>query len=222
MSYEKDKLDSYVTSASLSTALATALAPYITSNSVSAAIAGISLAGYVTSNSLSAAVATNTLTVRGTASVSATMSAGAVTVLGRPLNSVVLGSSRLSNVTQVKFSGSWSDIVYMQFRAAYSVSGSSTASIQLFTDGGTTAFLSVTAPSSVVGLAGAFAEVNSTIYSVSTGVRKSVDVSIRNNGGTQSQFDYTSTANSGFVNCFRYSQSRTISSGFAILIGYTG
>lgn len=216
MSYEKDRLDSFVTSASLSTALA----PLVTSASVAAAIAAIDLSAYVSSNSLSAAVATDVLTVRGPASVSATISAAAVTVGGRPVASVLLGSSNLANVTQVSFSGSWSDIVYMEFRTAYSVSGSSTASIQLFTDGGTTPFLSVNAPSSVVGLAGAFAEVNSLINSVSSGVRKSVDVSIRNNGSSQSQFDYTSTANSGFVNCFRYSQSRTISSGFAVLIGY--
>lgn len=216
MSYEKDKLDSYLTSASLTTALA----PYITSASVSSAIAGINLAPYMTSNSISAAVTTNTITVRGAASVSATMSAGAVTVLGKPISSVILGSSLLSNVTQVKFSGSWSDIVYMDFTTSYSVSGSSTASLQLFTDGGGTEFLSLTVPSSVVGLAGAYAEVSSRVYAVSTGARKSVDVTIRNNGGTQSQFDYTSTANTGFVNCFRYSQSRTISSGYAILIGY--
>jgi hypothetical protein len=216
MSYEKDKLDSYLTSASLTTALA----PYITSASVSAAIAGLDLAPYMTSNSISAAVATDALTVRGTASVSATLSAGAVTVAGYPVGVVLLGSSTLQNVTEVKFSGSWSDIAYMEFRTAYSVSGSSTASIQLFTDGGTTPFLAVTAPSSVVGLAGPYAEVNSTIHAVATGARKAIDVTIRNSGGVQSQFDYTSTANTGVVNCFRYSQSRTISSGYATLIGY--
>ena len=139
MSYEKDKLDSYVTSASL----ATALAPYITSNSVSAAIAGINLGPYMTSNSISAAVATNTLTVRGTASVSATLSAGAVTVAGRPVGPVLLGYQAVTNVTSVGFSGSWSDYGVLECRITYRASGTSTASIGVYSDGGTTPYLSI-------------------------------------------------------------------------------
>lgn len=213
MSYEKDKLDSYVTSASL----ATALSPYITSASVATAIAGINLAPYMTSNSISAAVATDTLTVRGTASVSATLSAGAVTIAGRRVAAVTLGYSALTNVTQIGFSGSWSDIAYMEFRAAYLISGSATASLQLFTDGGTTPIVAVTTPTSL-GVPGPATEVNATCYGIAGLPRKSITIGVRY--GTVSQGDYTITANSGFINCLRLVQSRTMSSGMAILIGY--
>ena len=142
-----------------------------------------------------------------------------MTVSGKRIASVLLGQSLLQNVTEVKFSGSWSDIAYMEFQTAYMVSGSSTASIQLFTDGGTTPFLSVTLPSSVVGLAGPYAEVESTIRGVAGGARKTIIATIRN-GTFTGQSDYTITANAGFVNCFRYSQSRTMSGGMAVLIGY--
>lgn len=213
MSYEKDKLDSYVTSASL----ATALSPYITSASVATAIAGIDLTAYVSSNSLSAAVATNTLTVRGTASVSATMSAGAVTVAGRSVNTVLLGYQAISNVTSFSFSGSWSDYPILEITAFYQMSGSATASITMFTDGGTTAFLS--------GQSGLLGGTNS------------VEFFGRFLGGDNRPWKYTrstwygangvtnfatltSTATAGFLNCIKMVQSRTMSGGMAMLIGY--
>lgn len=217
MSYEKDKLDSYVTSASLSTALA----PYITSNSssaaIAAAIAGVNLAPYMTSNSISAAVTTDALTVRGAASISATLSAAAVTIAARPVSSVVLGYQAISNATALSFSGSWSDYAMLECRITYRASGTSTASLAVFTDGGTTPMMGISLNYPIAATGGYGIEwltwgangtgtpnIAFTIYSSGTG----------NFSG------YTATANSGFANCIKYSTSKTMSSGMAILIGY--
>lgn len=214
MSYEKDKLDSYVTSASLNTALA----PYVTSNSLSAALAGIDLSPYVTSNSLSAAVATDVLTVRGAASVSATMSAAAVTLAGRPVGAVMLGYQALNNVSSVGFSGSWSDFAMLECRISYRAGSAGTATINVFTDGGTSAIMSA-AFVPVASGAGIYSLDWNTwggngrgspftyyvIYSAGTGA---------SSGGT------TATANTSFVNCVRFTQSVTMSSGMAVLIGW--
>ena len=217
MSYEKDKLDSYVTSASLTTALA----PYATSASVSAAITAavgaIDLSAYVSSNSLSVSVTTDRLTVRGKASVSATLSAAAVTVSGKPVGAVILGYENLTGQTQVGFSGSWSDIAFMEFTAAYLISGSATSSLQLFTDGGTTPVLSVTTPTSL-GVPNGFIEIDGRIVGGNGAARKVSRLSVRY--GATGQSDFSVTANSGVLNCLRFIQSRSMSSGMAVLIGY--
>lgn len=218
MSYEKDKIDSFITSASASAAIAAALVPYVTSNSLSAAIAGINLAPYVTSDSLSAAVATDTLTVRGGASVSATLSAGRVTVAGRPVGAVVLGYQAVDNATTVAFSGSWSDFPYLQITATYLMSGTATASIQLFTDGGTAAFLSVqTGASSPFGPT--LVEFNGRLIGNGTAQKYILGSWLRTADGVGVTV-FSATANSGFVNCVRLLQSKTMSSGMALLIGY--
>lgn len=214
MSYEKDKLDSYVTSASLTTALA----PYVTSNSLSAAISGINLAPYVTSDSLSAAVATDALTVRGTASVSATLSAAAVTVAGYPVGAVVLGYQAVNNTQSIAFSGSWSDYPVMELRATYLMSGTATASLGLFTDGGTTAFFTLQTganspygPNLIEFIGRVMGNGGSQKYANATWFRTT---------DTTAVGAYSATANSGFINCIKLRQSKTMSSGMAILIGY--
>lgn len=212
MSYEKDRLDSFVTSASL----ATALAPYVTSASVAAALSGLS--NYVTSDSLSASVATDVLTVRGAASVSATLSAGAVTVAGRPVSGVVLGYQALNNVTSIAFSGSWSDFPVMEIRATYLMSGTATASLQLFTDGGGTPFLTFqTGANSPYGPG--LIELNGRIMGNGT-AQKFAAATWSRTTDTTAVGNYSATANSGFINCVRMLQSRTISAGLAMLIGY--
>jgi len=217
MSYEKDKIDSFVTSASLSSALTTALAPYITSASVSAAIAGISLGGYVTSNSLSAAVATDTLTVRGPAAVSATLSAGAVTVSGYPVGSVLLAYQAVNNIATIGFSGSWSDYAILELRTMYRMSGTATCSIQIFTDGGGTPILSIQSP--VSGPHGAVpVALNVNVIGGDGIANKHLDARWMYND--LSAEIYSATANSGFVNCIRVLQSKTMSQGVAMLIGY--
>lgn len=214
MSYEKDKLDSYLTSASL----VTALAPYITSNSVSIAIAGLNLAPYMTSNSISAGVVTDALTVRGGASVSATLSAAAVTVAGRPVGAVVLGYTTVNNATSFAFSGSWSDYPHMEIRSTYLMSGTATASVQFFTDGGTTPIMTLqTGANSPFGPE--LVEFTSRITGNSTSQKLFFVQWLRmaDFGGVTV---YSATANAGFVNCIRVAQSKTMSSGLAILIGY--
>jgi hypothetical protein len=212
MSYEKDRLDSFVTSASLSTALA----PYVTSASVASAIAGINLAPYVTSNSLSAAVATDVLTVRGAASVSATLSAGAVTVAGRPVGAVVLGYQAINNVTSFSFSGSWSDIAYIEIRASYKMSGSGSTSIAVFTDGGTTAFLS---GSTAVGDVDAVHFLGQ-VWGVNGVLSKKIYGSWERASNGSGIGASTFTATTGFINCIRITHHRTVSGGAALAIGY--
>jgi hypothetical protein len=216
MSYEKDKLDSYVTSASLSTALA----PYITSNSVSAAIAALDLSPYVTSNSLSAAVATNVLTVRGTASVSATMSAAAVTVAGRPVGCVLLGYQSLSNVQTIGFSGSWSDFCILECVVQHSIQATANATrpVEVYSDGGGTPFLS--APTGYTASFGSALYLEFKLIGGNGQARKSLMSFHRRENDTGGTSQYTATANTSFVNCIRCVSTATISSGFAVLYGW--
>lgn len=218
MSYEKDKIDSFITSASVSSALAAALAPYVTSDSLSAAIAGLDLAPYVTSNSLSAAVATDALTVRGAAAVSATLSAGAVTIAGVPVGSVILGYQAIDNVGEVGFSGSWSDYPVIEMRATYLMSGTATASLQLFTDGGGTPILSAPTGSNRP-FGPKLIELDARIVGNGTPQKYAYAV-WRRTQDLGAIANYTATANVGFVNCVKLLQSRTMSSGMAILIGH--
>jgi hypothetical protein len=214
MSYEKDKLDSYVTSASLSTALA----PYATSASVSAAISAavgaIDLSAYVSSNSLSAAVATNALTVRGAASVSATLSAGAVTVAGYPVGAVLLGYQTKTPAGFFAFSGSWSDFCFLQLHT-YFVGASGSLPVSIYTDGGTTP--TITLGLSAIGTLTGFHE--SRIYGVDNAPRKMIDVFTRVSTSGQ-VLNQTSTATAGFINCVRITLTGTASYAFAALYGY--
>lgn len=216
MSYEKDKLDSYVTSNSLSAAFDTRLAPYVTSNSLSAAIAGIDLTPYVTSNSLSAAVATNALTVRGAASVSATLSAGAVTVAGRPIGNVLLGYDAGNNKTLFAFSGSWSDFCILRLDLHFAV-GTGSMPLSVFTDGGGTACLTLAA-ASVLG-AGVTGAATFRVYGGDNQARKMIDVSMWYPETSEAR-GVTSTATTGYVNCLRISLTNTASFAFAALYGY--
>ena len=215
MSYEKDKLDSYVTSASLSTALA----PYVTSDSLSAAIAGLDLAPYVTSNSLSAAVATDVLTVRGAASVSATMSAAAVTIAGRPANSVLLGYQALSgNAPIAGFSGSWSDFCLLQLRVIYrgvAMPGAVRPSVNIYSDGGTSPVLSIQAATVSASQAIIY---NVDVYGVDgTGTK---GIACLNMNPALFTSNSTATANTAFINCLRFQTSATVTAGFAVLTAW--
>jgi hypothetical protein len=216
MSYEKDKLDSYVTSASLSTALA----PYATSASVSSAIAAavgsIDLSAYVSSNSLSAAVATDALTVRGAAAVSATLSAGAVTVAGQPLGVVLLGYDAGTNKSVFAFSGSWSDFCILHLQMFYAQS-SGGFPVSIYTDGGTTPILSLgsgSAPAS----SSAFLECR--VYGGDDQPVKLMDTFTRISTTLVTASNSSRTATAGFVNCLRVSLTTTASYAFAALYGH--
>jgi hypothetical protein len=216
MSYEKDKLDSYVTSASLSTALA----PYATSASVSsaitAALAGIDLSAYVSSNSLSAAVATDVLTVRGAAAVSATLSAAAVTVAGRPVGMVLIGHTAATNVSQVSFSGSWSNFYSLALDVTAGGIASGTPQFSIYTDGGTTPTLS-SLPTPTVG-ASARIVWNFRAYGVDNAAVKIVTGLSFTPGSSSGNTSVTATA--GFVNCVKFIITATASFCVASLYGY--
>jgi hypothetical protein len=215
MSYEKDKLDSYVTSASLSTALATYATSASVSSAIAAAVGAIDLSAYVSSNSLSAAVATDALTVRGAASVSATLSAGAVTVSGRPVGAVLLGYSSQTNTTRVRFSGSWSDFFLLELQIRVTAGGGTTLA-SAFTDGGTTPILAIPLNASIPAY-------NNFVYEmrVSGGDGQSsklMDISSDSIFGRYANI--TATATAGFVNCLEVSICATCSVAFAALYGW--
>jgi hypothetical protein len=211
MSYEKDKIDSFVTSASLSTALAT----YVTSNSLSAAVAGIDLSAYVSSNSLSAGVATDALTVRGAASVSATLSAAAVTVAARPVGMVLLGSNYTTNSNVIAYSGSWSDFIVLELHAAV-ISGSGAMPLSLFTDGGTTPILSGALATTTT--AGTSLSLECRVFGGDGQSNKYFMTKAFTTGGLQ-PFGASQTANAGFINCLRVSISLTAGAVFSALYG---
>ena len=216
MSYEKDKIDSFITSASASAAIAAALVPYVTSNSLSAAIAGINLAPYVTSDSLSAAVATDTLTVRGGASVSATLSAGRVTVAGRPVGLVLIGHANQTNVTEVSFSGSWSDFYYLELSVVAGGIAGGTPTVNIFTDGGTSSILS-SSPTPTVG-ASSRVVWNFKVYGVDNAQSKVITGLSYTPGFSSGNTSATNTA--GFVNCIRFTMTATSSFCVATLYGW--
>jgi len=217
MSYEKDKLDSYVTSGSLSTALA----PYATSASVSAAISAavgsIDLSAYVSSNSLSAAVATDVLTVRGTASVSATLSAGAVTVLGRPLGAVLLGFTSQTNASNLSFSGSWSDIFVMQLYMLVGATAAATPTIDFYTDGGTTSILTLR-PVTTLGL-NVRAYWDAQLYGANGPIKFATARAFYTGSGVGAS-DFSATTTAATVNCVRFTITATASIGVFALYGW--
>jgi hypothetical protein len=199
MSYEKDQLENLtaaaLTSASASAMIATALAPYATSASVSSAIT-TALAPYITSNSVSVAIA------------------------GVQSKIVLLGSVSISSAlgSTVGFSGSWSDYYQLELVVSYNTNGTSnTASMAIYTDGGTTAML------------------NMNVSTVSNAAAHQIRAVVNLGGGYKAMqaskavagnifFFSTATANSGFVNCIRLQHgtaaSATLSTGVAQLIGY--
>jgi hypothetical protein len=217
MSYEKDKIDSFITSASVSSAITAALAPYITSASVSSAIAGINLAPYVTSNSLSAAVTTDLLTVRGPASVSATLSAAAVTVAGSPVGCVLLGHTSGAAISTIGFSGSWSDFWYLELHVFQAGAASGTPTAQVFTDGGGTPIL--TAATGAATGANTRIDWNAKIMGGDNQPLKSI--ALLSTVYTSSQaISSTVTATTGFVNCVRFVMTATSSVAYAALYGW--
>lgn len=216
MSYEKDKIDSFITSASVSAALTVALAPYVTSNSLSSAIAGINLAPYITSNSLSAAVATDTLTVRGAAAVSATLSAGRVTVAGRPIGAVLLGTQSKTNTNSTEFSGSWSDFAILELRS-FANAGGGFLPVSIYTDGGTTPILSTGLNATVV--AGSGISMECRVYGGDGAAFKIIDHVARTTEGLF-RIGVTRTANAGVVNVLRVSFTATVSIMFSALYGW--
>jgi hypothetical protein len=198
MSYEKDKIDSFITSASVSTALA----PYVTSASLSTA-----LAPYATSASVATALEPYVT------------SASVATALANNRGMVLLGSLSISVglAGTFGFSGSWSDYAMLEMRATYRPNGTSlTASAAIYTDGGTTAMLSIP-----VGTVSSTVFYHITLRAYNGGEFKTLQMENASvNARTQG---VTATANGGFVNCMRLmhgtASSATISIGMVQLFG---
>jgi hypothetical protein len=231
-------LSTYVTSGSLATALgtyvtssslATALSPYLTSASAAAA--------YMTSNSVSVMVAAQIAAAppgsgETSASISlmiasrlgglytATASLTAITVAGRPVGSVLLGYQALSNVTQFSFSGSWSDFAVLQMYAAFRLEQgtSATMSAAVYSDGGTTPFLSLPTVSATASANQVLAVDMMVFGGNGTGNKVlRVDLSKATN---LANVAITATANTSFVNALKYFTSRTMTAGMACLFGW--
>jgi hypothetical protein len=223
MSYEKDKLDSYVTSASLSTALATYATSASVSSAIAAAVGSIDLSAYVSSNSLSAAIATDALTVRGAAAVSATMSAAAVTVAGYPVGCVLLQHQTFGGTTSYSFSGSWSDFAVLQFYAHYRLESGAAArgNFKIYNDGGTTEFLGL-ADISLTLSTGQITAVDCKVYGGDNSPLKTFLFQATKQFAVTTQvYDaMTSTLTAGFVNAIRFTSSATMTQGMAVLYGW--
>lgn len=203
MSYEKDQLEALAgsgftsasASAMIASQIATAVAPLITSASVSSALTA-AVAPYVTSNSLSTALA---------AVQPKTVLLGSISI------SAGLGST-------IGFSGSWSDYYMLEMHVSYRTNGTSnTASVAIYTDGGTTPILSIT--QSTVS--------NGVVYRMETNVLLGAGYKALRGQKVSDNGNFTfntATANTGFVNAIKLlhgtAASATISSGVAMLIGY--
>lgn len=232
-------LGTYVTSSSLNTALAT----YATSNSVSIGLAtkqpnfnvadeGVTLttvAGTVTTinfvgTGISASLTGGLLTVtavagagsgEGSVSVSDMITARLATAPGMVLLGSVSASIGLGGA--FRFSGSWSDYAMLELRATYRPNGTSlTASVAIYTDGGTTPFLSFNA-----GTVSAGAFYNLTCRVALGGGFKTLQY--ENATAAARTQGFTATSNTGFVNALALAHgtaaSATISIGLVQLFG---
>ena len=189
-------------SVSVSTMISTALGPYMTSNSISLA------------------VATDTLTVRGAGAVSATLSAGALTLAGRPVGSVLLSYQTITAGNSFAFSGSWSDFAVLQAYAIFRTgSGTSvTTSAAIYTDGGTTAILGLATASNTLSTGQAVA-LNIRVMGGNGLGLKTLDVEAAKATNLVTRA-VTATANTGFVNALKFFVSATVSTGMAVLYGW--
>lgn len=158
--------------------------------------------------------------VLGPMAVSATASCAAITLAGKPVGCVLLGYQTLSNVNSWSFSGSWSDYAILQARALYRIETgtSATASAAIYTDGGTTAFLSLRTASTTQS-ANQIISVEYHVYGGDGRPIKLLEVNSRKQTNLQT-FAVTATANTGFVNAIKYFSSATITAGMAVLYGF--
>jgi hypothetical protein len=108
----------------------------------------------------------------------------------------------------------------LEMTVLYRMSGTATASVHMFTDGGGTPILTLQTAAGLAGVPGStpveftgrFLGINGIAQKHMRGVWYPV--------GASALSDFSGTANSGFVNCVRMLQSKTMSQGMAILIGY--
>jgi len=238
MTYPKDQFGGAgggVSSDSASVMITARLAPYAASNSVSSMIAAqlspyITAADvaatYLTSNSASAMITTRLAPYMTSASAAtAYVTSNSVSVMiaaAAPPSpgSVLLGYKTLSNINEIAFSGSWSDYAVLQMYAQYRIESgtSATASVGVYTDGGTTPFLSL-------GTSSATASTNQIIaldLKVFGGDGRPIK-SLRSDTTKQTNLfntAITATANTGFVNAIKWRVSATITAGMAVLFGW--
>jgi hypothetical protein len=131
---------------------------------------------------------------------------------------VLLGYQTINGGTSYSFSGSWSDIFQIEIRASYQYSGTATASLAIFSDGGTTPFLTLTSNSGVGDTTG-FIKFEGYIWGVNNVPQKYMTGSWqRTSNAVAGDSSFTSTV--AFINCIRISHQRTLSSGAAMAIGY--
>lgn len=190
-------------------------ANFLTTMSVSGAahfVGGVTFDGTV---SFSATVAflnatVTTLGVGSTASFSS-----AVLISGFPAGSVLLGSLSISAPLAIRFSGSWSDYAILELFTFFKSTPSGSVNIDLFTDGGTTAILTLGGLGSATASHG-FMNVkiyNGTAFKGAHATRVVNAVAVT---------AASATANTAAtINCIgvRVGTSLTLSSGLALLYG---
>jgi hypothetical protein len=241
-------LSTYITSGSLTTALtpyltssSANLATYLTSNSFSAWAASLTLDrlvdvslsavsdGQVLKWNAAASQWLNSADLTGGGGGSDTFTACVVaatsimTVQGKNVGLVLLGSisfnARNGNTSPIAFSGSWSDIAIFELMVNFgSLAASNTASVAIYTDGGTTPIMSL----NVGTISGAQNYVVARIFNGTA--HKSINIQ-GTVVGTTVKNGITNTANTGVLNCVKLilgALTPTMSAGQAYLYGWRG
>lgn len=232
----------YVTSASLATALgpyitsashATSLAPYLTS-------ASAALGTYVTSGSLATALVSyltsaSNATLLGTYLTSASAntllatyatSASLVTALA-PIKHAALGSASATGLVQLKISGTWTN--YHALDVMFYGKGGptvTTAILLLYTDGGTTPFLTFVSPATATATASDRVACWEVLGVNAKSGLKVAELTKHRVAGvtTQPALGVTATATTGVVNCIGIclgaaGVTATMSSAYAYVYG---
>jgi hypothetical protein len=156
----------------------------------------------------------------GNSRISGTLSVGAFQINGRPAGAVMLASA--SGATQagngaMQFSGSWSDYGVFVIDCGWRQAGQSgTMSVNVYTDGGTTPFLSIAALNT--------ASITTNIAQIKVfggGGAWYLSVQYLNNTNAL-KVHATSTLNTGIVNCIRVAINNTTATASNIAAFLTG
>lgn len=185
--------------------------------------AGISVSGAAViagpASFLSSASFSGSVNFARSINVSATASVGALTIGGVAITStpgmVLLGTKSTWPATEIKFSGSWSDYPVLVMTGVIEIDSASSRSptIEAYADGGTSAFLDMTAGS--LSYSTSAAQIDFKFYGNGSAVKAIGIDHPPTTGGTL-------TANSGFINAVRvsFASSPTVSSGIVYLYGW--
>lgn len=238
MSYEKDNLAGYVSSASASAMIAAALGPYLTSASASAALstyvtsaslatalgpyltsASAALSTYIKSASLATALGLYLTSESASAALSnyvTSNSLSAAFALGQNAGVTLLGSQDLAGRTDARFSGSWSHVGVLQLKAIFNCGVTAALlGVARIASAGTN-ILEQNTSATASGQQTVMVEV--TAMGGDGRARKALSLMTAQSG--LNRFAATVTTNSSVINQIVYDNSITMISGIAFLFGF--